>query len=261
MTLNSNSELRAEIARVVHASGEGHIPSCFSILDILDQIYKGHINRDLVGSEDPERDFFILSKGHGALALFVVLKKYGLISKSELSSYAVLGGKFGGHPDRTKHRAIEASTGSLGHGFPMAVGVALGKRIKNYGGRVITLLGDGETHEGTVWEAAHFAMNNHLGNLVAVVDKNDSAIQLLQYDNLEAKFRAFGWNVVLADGHDSVDLDLALTSSRTSDAPTAIIAKTVKGKGVSFLEGHGQWHHKIPSELELTAILLELNEL
>jgi len=258
MGKTNNLELRAEIAKLVHASGEGHIPSCFSILDIVERLYAQHINRYLVGSSNPDRDFFILSKGHGALALYVVLKKFGLISSAELSSYGQAGSAFAGHPDRTKHDVIEASTGSLGHGFPMAVGVALGKQIKRSGGRVFTLVGDGETHEGTIWEAAHFAANHSLGNLVAIVDRNESALQLLKRDDTESKFKAFGWNVLSADGHSKKEIDAALSSSVASEIPTVIVAKTIKGKGVPFLQGHGQWHHKIPTDIDLQAILREL---
>jgi len=255
-----NSDLRAEIARIVHESGEGHIPSSFSIVDIIEAIYSKHIDLSLVGSSNKNRDFFILSKGHGALALYVVLKKYGFVSERELATYSASGGTFAGHPDRTKHPAIEASTGSLGHGFPIAVGVALGKKISGSKGNVIALLGDGETHEGTVWEAAHFAANRGLNNLVSVIDRNESALQLLPVDDLEAKFRAFGWDTFSVNGHDLEEFHEVLMKSKTSSRPTAVIAQTVKGKGVQFLEGHGSWHHRIPTDSELLEILNLLGE-
>lgn len=253
-----NSELRAEIVRIVHESGEGHIPSCFSIVDIIEVVYKEHVNLELASSDDPNRDVFILSKGHGALALYVVLKKFGLVKASELDSYSQRNGKFAGHPDRKKHSAIEASTGSLGHGMPMAVGAALGKRITNRSGRVICLVGDGETHEGTIWEAAHFAANNSLDNLTVIVDRNESSLQLLPIDSLDKKFEAFGWDTVIVDGHNPDEVSKAIARPPSNSMPRVLIARTVKGRGAKTVEGHGAWHHKIPTAEELQNILNEL---
>jgi len=260
LTNSLNSELRAEIAKFVHASHEGHIPSSFSILDIVESLYANNIDLELVGSEDLNRDFFLLSKGHGALALYVVLKKFGLITEGDLASYGQSGSAFAGHPDRTKHSAIEASTGSLGHGFPMAVGVALGKKIQKASGRVFCIIGDGETHEGTIWEAAHFAANHNLDNLIAVVDRNDSALQLLPTDNLVSKFLAFGWEANEVDGHNLEELQLEIRKLNQTSKPKVLIANTVKGKGVPFMEGHGGWHHKVPNDEELRLILKALGE-
>lgn len=253
-----NADLRAEIAQIVHQSGEGHIPSCFSIVDIVEVVYRNHIDLSLVPGDDPNRDLFILSKGHGALALYVVLKKFGLVTDAELSTYGKLNGTFAGHPDRKKHSAIEASTGSLGHGMPMAVGVALGKRISGAEGAVICLVGDGETHEGTIWEAAHFAANHQLGNLIVIVDRNESSLQLLPIDDLQKKFEAFGWQTVSVDGHDPDTVSQAISENSGKSKPLAIIAKTTKGRGAPLVEGHGAWHHKIPTPEELQQILNEL---
>lgn len=253
-----NSDLRAEIAKIVHQSGEGHIPSCFSIVDILEVVYRKHIDLRLALGDDPNRDLFILSKGHGALALYVVLKKFGLVTEAELSTYGKLNGIFAGHPDRMKHPAVEASTGSLGHGMPMAVGAALGKKISGATGNVLCLVGDGETHEGTIWEAAHFAANHQLGNLVLIVDRNESALQLLPIDALDKKFEAFGWQTVSVDGHDPDEISQAIFENSGKLAPLVIIAKTTKGCGAPLVEGHGAWHHKIPNSEELQQILSEL---
>jgi len=260
LTISLNSDLRAEIAKLVHESHEGHIPSSFSIVDIVESLYANNINLGMIGSEDPNRDFFFLSKGHGALALYVVLRKFGLVSEADLASYGQSGSAFAGHPDRTKHPAIEASTGSLGHGLPMAVGVALGKKIQKASGRVFCLIGDGETHEGTIWEAAHFAANHNLDNLIAIVDRNDSALQLLPTDNLVSKFLAFGWEASEVDGHNLEGLQLKIRELGQATKPKVFIAKTVKGKGVPFMEGHGQWHHKVPNDEELRLILEALGE-
>lgn len=258
MSSKLNSDLRAEIVRIVHESGEGHIPSCFSIVDILEVVYKHHINLELASGDDPERDIFILSKGHGALALYVVLRKFGLINESELATYGKRHGTFAGHPDRIKHPAIEASTGSLGHGMPMAVGAALGKKIARNPGRVICLVGDGETHEGTIWEAAHFAANHRLDNLTVIVDRNESSLQLLPIDALDKKFEAFGWDTVVVDGHNPTEISKAITRPSNDSKPKVLIAKTIKGRGAQTVEGHGAWHHKIPSADELQTILREL---
>lgn len=255
-----NADLRSEIARIVHASGEGHIPSCFSIVDILEIVYRKHIDLGLASGDNPDRDIFILSKGHGALALYVVLKKFGLIKESELATYGKLNGAFAGHPDRRKHSAIEASTGSLGHGMPLAVGAALGKKIAGRSGRVICLVGDGETHEGTIWEAAHFAANHQLDNLIVIVDRNESSLQLLPIDALGKKFDAFGWDTVSVDGHNPADLSEEITRSQSVSKPRVLIAKTVKGRGAPTVEGHGPWHHKIPTTKELHQILSELQD-
>lgn len=253
-----NADLRSEIVRIVHAAGEGHIPSCFSIIDIVEVVYRKHIDIELASTEDPNRDIFILSKGHGALALYVVLKKFGLVSESELATYGKFNGTFAGHPDRKKHNAIEASTGSLGHGMPMAVGAALGKKIAGHSGRVICLVGDGETHEGTIWEAAHFGANHQLDNLIVIVDRNESSLQLLPLDHLGKKFEAFGWSTVHVDGHDPDELSAEIARPQTDKRPRIIIARTVKGRGAPTLEGHGAWHHKIPTTEELQQILSEL---
>lgn len=238
-------------------AGEGHIPSSFSIVDLVDHIYGEVLRIKKNQANDPMRDFFILSKGHGALALYVVLNKYGFLSDEELNSYGKKDSNLGGHPDRVSTKFVEASTGSLGHGFPFAVGVALGNQVKNYRNRVIALLGDGECHEGSVWEAANIAVNQGLNNLVAIVDWNESAMQLMPLDLMAEKWESFGWDVIVIDGHSKTDLnkalDLEVLDCKTR--PYAVIAKNVKGRGVPFLEGHGAWHHKIPNIFELEEIV------
>ena len=155
----------------------------------------------------------------------------------------------------------EASTGSLGHGFPTAVGVALGLRIQGRDNRVFALLGDGECHEGTIWESANVAANQRLGNLCAVVDWNGSAAQLMPLDDLPAKWRAFGWEAHEVDGHsaDALQTLFETLAFARSGSPKAIIARTVKGKGVSFVEGHGKWHHRVPTDEEMNEIIAELS--
>ena len=246
---------------MVYEAGDGHIPSAFSIVDIINAIYDRHLRFDPQNPEWPERDYFILSKGHGCLALYVVLEKHGFISEYDLNMFSKKGGILGEHPDATKVPGIEASTGSLGHGFPFAMGIALGLRLRNMTNKVCVLVGDGECHEGTVWEAANVANNLELGNLLVIVDRNRSAEQLMPKDDLPAKWRAFGWNTVEINGHSASEIDNALSSfeARPRGAPTVLIAETVKGRGVPMIEGHGPWHHRIPDEREMGEIMEALS--
>lgn len=256
--MTANSELRIKIVEMVVAAGEGHIPSSFSIIDILEVLYRRVLNVSPANVDDLDRDFFILSKGHGAAALFAVLHSFGFLDDHQIAGYGRPGGILGGHPDATQVPGVEASTGSLGHGFPFSVGVALGQKIRQSDSKVFALLGDGECQEGTIWEAAHVAANQQLGNLCSIVDWNRSGAQLTPIDDLPAKWAAFGWDVVEVDGHDVLQIEQTLLRAKersTKDSPLAVIAHTVKGKGVQFLEGHGIWHHKVPNDTEQAQII------
>jgi transketolase len=244
-----NAPLRKKIVEIVSRSKEGHIPSSFSIVDIIHFLYAHVLRVDPKNPQWEGRDYFILSKGHGAAGLYVVLHKFGFVSDEQLYSYSLKGSILGGHPDCTKVPGAEASTGSLGHGFPSAAGVALGLKIQKRPNRVFALLGDGECNEGTIWETALVASKQGLNNLTAIIDLNGSAAQILPVDPLPDKWRSFGWEVLEIDGHNEEHLATAFSSFPQSK-PRAIIAHTVKGKGVPFLEGHGKWHHRIPSEEE-----------
>lgn len=260
MTLNK--DLRLKIAEMVKKSGEGHIPSSYSIVDLIDHIYGQVLSVDPKKPDWPDRDYFILSKGHGCGALYVVMHKYGFLTDQHLADYSTSQGILGGHPDMTIVPGAEASTGSLGHGFPTAVGTALGLRIQQYDNRTFVLLGDGECHEGTVWESANVAVNLGLGNLCAIVDWNGSAAQLMPYDDMPAKWSAFGWEVHVIDGHSKAEMQTTFAELEFSyhGRPKVVIARTTKGKGVSFTEGHGPWHHRVPSDKEMSLIALELTE-
>lgn len=252
-----NKELRRNIVEMVTKAKEGHIPSSFSIVDLIHFLYASVLRVDPKKPKWEGRDYFILSKGHGCAALYVVLRKFGFLSAEDIASYSLKGGILGGHPDLTKVPGAEASTGSLGHGFPTAAGIALGLKIQKRPNRVYALLGDGECNEGTIWEAALVAAKQQLSNLTAIVDLNGSAAQILPVDPLLAKWEAFGWDAVEIDGHDEQAMAKAF-AQQTKGKPRAVIAKTVKGKGVSFIEGHGKWHHRIPDPEELRLILKEL---
>jgi transketolase len=240
-----NNSLRRRIVEMITKAGEGHIPSAFSIVDIIEVLY-GRVLK-------PE-DRFILSKGHGCAALYVVLEREGLLRSEDIEAYGLFEGILGGHPDRTKV-PVECSTGSLGHGLPMGVGLALGLRIQGRGGRVFVLVGDGECHEGTTWESL-LAGHNYMCGLTVIVDANKSSDQICPHPNIARQFSAFGWQTAEIDGHNPEDIEEAL--NQRPAWPYAVIARTTKGKGVSFLEGHGKWHHRIPNAEEYAAIMEEL---
>jgi transketolase len=258
-----NSDLRKKIVTIIKNSGEGHIPSSFSIIDILDYIYGNVLRQKKKDLKKIDRNYFVLSKGHAAAAFFVVLSKYGFITNKELMTYGKKYSNLGGHPDMTKVPGVEASTGSLGHGFPTSVGIAMGLKIRgNNNNNVYCLVGDGECHEGTIWESANIAANNKLNNLIVIVDRNKSAQQLMPIENMEKKWNAFGWKTFICNGHSKKSLDQTFKKIKKNfyKSPICIIANTIKGKGVSFIEGHGPWHHKIPNDVEFDTILKELND-
>lgn len=256
-----NKDLRKQIVNMVVSGNNGHIPSAFSILDIVTYLYSHVLKVDPKNPAWLQRDFFVLSKGHGCLALYVNLHRRGFITDHDIAQFCRKGGILGEHPDLNKVPGAEASSGSLGHGLSYAVGIALGNRIQSRDNRIFVLIGDGESHEGTVWEAAHVASNYELGQMCVIVDWNQSGMQLLPSDDLPAKWRAFGWNAMVIDGHDESELKSAIESvnfARTG-IPSVIIARTVKGKGVPMLEGHGIWHHRIPNAEEYAKIMEALS--
>ena len=255
------NRLRKRIVEMITRAGEGHLPSAFSIVDIIDVLYDQFLRVRSAEPDWPDRDYFVLSKGHGCAALYVVLEKQGFLTREQVDRYGQYDSILGGHPDRTKVPGAEASTGSLGHGFATAMGISLGLRIQGKPGRVVALLGDGECHEGTIWETALVAQNLKLNRLCCIVDLNGSAAQILPHPGLAHQWRAFGWDAVEVDGHNPTALAAVLGpffEGKTS-RPYAVIAKTVKGKGVSFLESHGPWHHRIPNADEFRAIMAELD--
>lgn len=256
-----NKDLRKQIVDMVVAGRDGHIPSAFSILDLITYLYREELKFDAANPEWPDRDYFVLSKGHGCLALYVNLYRHGFIGDRDIELFCKNGGILGEHPDLTKVPGAEASTGSLGHGLSFTLGIALGHKIKSRPNRFFILLGDGECHEGTVWEAANVARNMRLGNVCAIVDWNESAMQLMPHDDMPAKWKAFGWNVRVIDGHDEDEMADALrwVDFQPDGLPHVIVAKTVKGKGVPMLEGHGRWHHRIPNDGEYAQIMEALS--
>jgi transketolase len=252
-----HNQFRRRIVDMVVAGRDGHIPSAFSIMDLVSVLYSRHLRFDARNPEWDGRDYFILSKGHGCLALYVNLKEHGFITEKDLEGFCLRDGILGEHPDRTIVPGAEASTGSLGHGLPFAVGIALGLKIQKKPNRIFVLVGDGECHEGTIWESANIAANLKLGNLCVMVDWNGSAAQLMPQDDLPAKWRAFGWKERVIDGHSPLEIDEAIGAIPFSldGTPHVLVARTVKGKGVPMTEGHGTWHHRIPNTEEYKIIM------
>ena len=243
-------ELRKLIVGAAYNAKHGHIPSALSIVEIISAF----------DSIKEEKDEFILSKGHGCLAYYAYLAKKGIITVEELNAFGKSGSKLGGHPDRNKVKGVYASTGSLGQGFPIAVGVALARKIKKQSGKVFCLLGDGECNEGSIWEALMIAVNLKLDNLVCIVDSNKSQIRSLPLQELENKFASFGGFVLSVDGHSVKAMTEAMQKTN-KDQPVVIIAHTIKGKGLSELENNMfAWHHRAPNELEYNQFIKELDE-
>ncbi len=266
LTLSSQAAwVRCQILEIIAAAGKGHIGGSLSCTDILVALYQGGILNYRAQDPDwPERDRFILSKGHAVEALYAVLAQAGFLSLEVLQSYGADGTALGGHPDRGVP-GVEVSTGSLGHGLSLGAGLALAARRCRRDFRTFVLLGDGECYEGSVWEGAQFAAHHKLSNLVAIVDRNrqitiDDTEDCNALEPFADKWRAFNWNVRETDGHcfqDLVGAFRGLTDVQ-ADRPTVIIARTVKGRGVSFMEQGVGWHHRVPRGDQLALARSEL---
>tara|TARA_B110000114_G_C15093089_1_gene399719 strand:+ start:877 stop:1653 length:777 start_codon:yes stop_codon:yes gene_type:complete len=241
--MHDTKKLQYRICELASKSGEGHVPSALSILDIVWVIYDKFMNLNNIKNQNLNREHFILSKGHASLAQYVVLEKKGIIKKNKLDTYLSYNSDFGGHPDSNKVKGVEASTGSLGHGMPIAAGISYAKILLKIKSRVFCIVGDGECNEGTIWETCLIASNHNLNNLVCIIDKNKSTDRAIKIDDIKKKFLSFNWNVVTIDGHNQKNL-IKVLKKKTSK-PLAIIAKTIKGKGVKFMElNQHEWHHK-----------------
>ena len=255
---NRSKKIRENILKISHASGHGHIPTCFSVVEILLAIY-GIMRHEPKNPSWTQRDIFILSKGHAALAHYCVLSEFGYFAVEDVYSFGGFKSDFGCHSDRLKIPGIEASTGSLGHGIGLAVGMALGIRLKGEDRRVYTVIGDGESNEGSVWEALMVADNLGLDNLTVIYDNNMSHSRGLQITNPTEKLKAFGCQVIEVDGHDVTAIKNALASSQQKTK--AIVANTVKGFGSGLLtENQYEWHRKSPTDEQLQHLLEELDE-
>jgi transketolase len=257
-------KLRFRTIRNSYLTGTPHLGSCLSCIDLLVYLYWNVLRVHPDAPSDPSRDRLILSKGHAAPALFQVLAERGYFPVSDLDNYGHDGSIFGEHPPTPSHLAgIEAATGSLGHGLPMGLGMAIASAVTKTPYHVYVILGDGECNEGSVWEAAMLAAAQKVSNLTVLIDFNKwqatgRSEEIMSLAPLADKWRAFGWDVTEIDGHSFKAIATAIEDSQHEDRPKAIVAHTVKGRGVSFMQDDNNWHYRIPSTEEVYAAAAEL---
>lgn len=261
------NEVRKDIVTAVHAAKAGHPGGSLSAADLFTYLYFEEMNIDPKEPKKADRDRFVLSKGHTAPGLYSVLAERGYFPKEDLKTLRHLGSYLQGHPDMKHIPGVDMSSGSLGQGISCAVGMALAGKMDHKDYRVYTLLGDGEIEEGQVWEASMFAGHRKLDNLVVIVDNNNMQIdgtldEVCSPDPIDKKFEAFNFHVIhVADGNDFAQLAEAFKEAReTKGMPTAIIAHTLKGKGVSYMEGQVGWHGKAPNDEEYAVAMEELGK-
>ena len=257
------AEIRKGALTAVYSASSGHPGGSLGIADILAYLYFEEMNVDPKNPKDPDRDRFVLSKGHTSPALYATLAERGFFPKEDLKTFRHKDSYLQGHPDMKHIPGVNMSTGSLGLGISAACGMALSAKISEKKYRVWTILGDGESEEGQVWEAAMFAAHYGLNNLCAFVDFNGLQIdgpvtEVMNPTPLDKKFEAFGWNVITIDGHDFDQIEKAVNAAKTSSKPTAVIAKTIKGKGVSYMENAVSWHGSAPNKEQYELGMKEL---
>jgi transketolase len=263
-------ETRQLILETIHHAGAGHVGGPLSVTDILVSLYFRTLRIDPNQPHWPERDRCILSKGHSSIALYTVLALRGFFPVEELKTFDAIDSRLQGHPDMSKLPGLDMSTGSLGQGLSPGIGMALAARQTGIPAHTWVILGDGELQEGQIWEAAFVAARYHLDTVSAIVDYNSlpqfswpdqkGVTRDVGYGEVGAKFSAFGWNVIETDGHDHRALADAFDAARAHKGqPTVVVARTIKGKGVSFMEGDFLWHAKVPTDDELRDAIAELN--
>jgi len=253
--------VRQEIVKMTSNANSGHLGGSLSCVDILVALYFHHLKHNPQNPSWPERDRFVLSKGHAAPAFYATLALSGYFPTEELKTFRDIDSRLQGHPDNKKTPGVEVSTGSLGQGLSVAVGMALGFKLAGKNNHVYALVGDGELDEGEIWEAAMFASHHKIVNITVLVDRNHGqndgrTEEVMSIEPLAAKWSAFGWSVLEVDGHNIKDiLDVLDRSMENRNKPIVIIAETVKGKGISFVEGNNDYHAKpLPKKLEAQAI-------
>lgn len=262
-TADLAKQIRINVLKMVHKANASHVGSCFSVADIVAVLYGALLNIRPDDPAWPDRDRFVLSKGHSGAAIYAALALKGFFSLETLGTYGKDGSALMAHISH-KIPGVEFSTGSLGHGLPFATGKALAAKKNGANWRVFVLLSDGEMDEGSNWEALMFAAHHHLDNLVAIIDYNKlqsltSIAKTLGLEPLAAKLQAFGWSVREVDGHDHDQLDKSLSVTPWKDGkPSVLIAHTTKGKGVSFMENKVEWHYRSPNQEQLAQALSEL---
>lgn len=260
-------ELREDVVDMIVEGGAGHIGGDMSVMEILTELYFDQMNISPENMDDPKRDKFVMSKGHSVEAYYAVLARKGFFDIQEvIAQFSKFGSKYIGHPNN-KLPGVEMNSGSLGHGLPVCVGMALAGKMDGQDYRVYTVMGDGELAEGSVWEGAMAAGHYRLDNLCAIVDRNRLQISgntedVMGHDDLHQRFRAFGWHVIdVEDGNSIAQLKKAFDEAKTiKEKPTVLIANTIKGKGSKVMEDKAGWHHKVPKGEELAQIKQDLKE-
>lgn len=253
-------DIRKTIYKIAHHAGGGHMGAAFSMADIISVLYFDNVLKyDAFNPMWEDRDKFILSKGHACYALYAALAKAGYFPEEELWSVGKPGSRFGGHPKMYEIPGVEASTGALGHGLSFAIGIAYANKVDNRDSHVYVVLGDGECQEGSIWEGALSAPTLELDNMTVIVDHNklqamDELENIVRMQPFADKWRAFGWNVTEIDGHNYAEIKEALIV-REKKKPTLVVANTIKGKGVSFMENVPIWHYRMPNEQELLILM------
>lgn len=258
-------ENRQNVIKMVYEAQSGHIGGSLSACDIMTVLFNKcmkHAVNGKTASDYQSRDRFVLSKGHASPVYYSVLAQVGFIPKSELKTFRKFGARLQGHPSLCCP-GVEVASGSLGQGLSIACGIAMSLKLDENPARVYVLLGDGEMQEGSVWEALMQAAHRHLNNLTAIIDRNRLQIDgntecVMSLDNLPDKLKSFNWNVLEIDGHNIQEIYEAIEESKLSDKPTVIVANTIKGKGVSFMENNAGWHGKAPNKEDFEKAMLEL---
>ena len=258
--------IRRNIIKQVYNAKSGHIGGALSAVEILTSLYFNEMNVNQDNVDNLERDKFVLSKGHASALLYAVLKEKGFLTQEDLMTFRLINSKLQGHPNMNYVKGVDMSTGSLGQGLSAAVGMALNNKIHQNDFRTYALVGDGESQEGQIWEAAMSAAHYELDNLCAVLDVNGLQIdgdvtKVMNPFPFKEKWEAFNWHVIEIDGHDYTQIENAFKEAReTKGKPTMILAKTVKGKGVSFMENNYAWHGVAPNDDEFTLAMKELED-
>ncbi|MDR3244149.1 MAG: transketolase [Elusimicrobiota bacterium] len=258
-------QLRKDIFLTAYAGGIGHIPSAYSIVEILYALYcKGILKYDAKNPYWQDRDRLICSKGHASLAIYAVLSLIGCFPKEELKTFSRPGTRLGGEPNPLEIPYVEASTGSLGHGLSIGVGMALAQKIDKRDCKTYVIIGDGESQEGTIWEAAMSAVKFKLDNLTVILDNNKVqkmgfVSDIMGICDWHSKWESFGWEVYEADGHNLESLIKCFNAESKKDKPKIIIADTIKGKGVSIMENAPEWHYKMPNKRQMKIVMTQLN--
>ena len=258
-----SDQIRLDIVTMINLGSSSHIGSALSCVDLIISLYSNYLKIDPKDPKDPNRDIFILSKGHAGAAVYATLANFGFFSREKLKTHYQNDSDLSGHVSHKNVPGVEFSTGSLGHGLSVATGLALAMKKKAEDRKVAVLLSDGECDEGSVWEAAMFAAHHQLSNLLCVIDYNkiqslDTVANTLGLEPFADKWKSFGWEVIEENGHDFEKLELALERTKEAEKPVCLIAHTTKGKGISFMENSVLWHYRTPVGEELDMAIHEL---